>query len=103
MLTLTIKKKWFDAILSGEKKEEYRDVKPYYSQRFEKRWCARDKFLERIRFRNGYAKNSPSFVAKCSMRIGVGRPEWGADPDKQYYVLTIHEIEKEGGEDLSIE
>jgi len=25
MLTLTIKKKWMDMILSGEKKEEYRE------------------------------------------------------------------------------
>ena len=27
MLTLTIKKKWFDMIKSGIKKEEYREVK----------------------------------------------------------------------------
>ena len=34
MLTLPIKKKWFDMILSGEKKEEYREKKPYYTSRF---------------------------------------------------------------------
>ena len=34
MLTLPIKKKWFDMILSGEKKEEYRELKPYYKSRF---------------------------------------------------------------------
>lgn len=34
MLTLPIKKKWFDMILSGEKKEEYREIKPYYERRF---------------------------------------------------------------------
>ena len=28
-MILLIKKKWFDMILSGEKKEEYRDVKLY--------------------------------------------------------------------------
>ena len=27
MLILPIKKKWFDMILSGEKKEEYREIK----------------------------------------------------------------------------
>ena len=27
MLTLPIKKQWFDMILSGEKKEEYREIK----------------------------------------------------------------------------
>ena len=34
MLILPIKKKWFDMILSGEKKEEYREIKPYYTTRF---------------------------------------------------------------------
>ena len=33
MLTLPIKRKWFDMILSGEKKEEYREIKPYYESR----------------------------------------------------------------------
>ena len=27
-LHLTLKKNWFDLILSGEKKEEYREIKP---------------------------------------------------------------------------
>ena len=36
MLTLPIKKKWYDMILSGEKKEEYRAVSPYYTMRFRK-------------------------------------------------------------------
>ena len=35
MLTLPIKKKWFDMIKSGEKKEEYREIKPYWTKRFE--------------------------------------------------------------------
>ena len=34
MLTLPIKKKWFGMILSGEKKEECREIKPYYILRF---------------------------------------------------------------------
>lgn len=34
MLILPIKKKWFEMIASGEKKEEYREVKPYYTSRF---------------------------------------------------------------------
>lgn len=33
MLILPIKKKWFDMILSGEKKEEYREMKPYWETR----------------------------------------------------------------------
>lgn len=32
-LHLTLKKKWFDMILSGEKKEEYREIKYYWIKR----------------------------------------------------------------------
>ena len=32
-LTLSLKKQWFDMIKSGEKKEEYREIKPYYTSR----------------------------------------------------------------------
>ena len=35
MLILPIKKKWYDMILSGEKKEEYREIKPYYTKRLQ--------------------------------------------------------------------
>ena len=33
-LVLPIKRRWFDMIVSGEKKEEYRDIKSYYISRF---------------------------------------------------------------------
>ena len=36
MLILPIKKKWFDMIASGEKKEEYRNTSSYYMTRFAK-------------------------------------------------------------------
>lgn len=34
MLTLPIKKGWYDLIAGGVKKEEYREIKPYYDSRF---------------------------------------------------------------------
>lgn len=99
MLTLTIKKKWFDMILSGEKKEEYRDIKEYYEVRFTTvfgpgyMWGSRKKCRkEFIRFRNGYRPDSPSFVAECTLRQGKGRTEWGAEEGKRYYILKIHRI-----------
>lgn len=33
MLVLPIKKKWFYMIASGQKKEEYREVKEYWTKR----------------------------------------------------------------------
>ena len=99
MLTLPIKKKWFDMILSGEKKEEYREVKPYYITRFRNVWGYPEpwKEIHTIRFRNGYSKNSPSFLADVSLGIGTGKPEWGAEPNKKYYVLKIQEVITCGG------
>ena len=34
MLSLPIKMKWLEMIASGEKKDEYREIKPYWTTRF---------------------------------------------------------------------
>lgn len=124
MLTLPIRKKWFDMILSGEKKEEYREIKEYYETRFRNLFGAitihplypPDNFLDRsefellqgeavpeeirkdrvqeIIFRNGYSKNSEAIKARCRLWIGKGRPKWGAEQNKQYYILEILNVEK---------
>ena len=121
MLILTIKKKWFDMILSGEKKEEYREIKEYYETRFQNLFGAitiypssifshRSKYellqgeavpeeirkdcVQEIIFRNGYSKDSKAIKARCRLRIGEGKSEWGAEPDKQYYILEILDEEK---------
>lgn len=104
MLTLPIKKKWFDMILSGEKGEEYREIKPYYTSRFKKIFdmyphsnipYGTDK--REIKFRNGYGKDKPEFVARCTSDIKTGREDWGAEPGKEYYTLKIHEITERSG------
>lgn len=39
-LHLNLKKEWFDLISSGVKKEEYREIKQYWSDRFVAfMWC----------------------------------------------------------------
>lgn len=35
ILHLTLKKEWFDMVASGEKPEEYREIKPYWQSRLE--------------------------------------------------------------------
>ncbi len=99
MLILPIKKKWFDMILSGEKKEEYREVKPYYKSRFSNVFMMYPYSkipygtdYQQIMFRNGYSKKSPSFIADCTLDIKNGIQEWGAVPGVEYYVLTIGKI-----------
>lgn len=100
MLTLPIKKKWFDMILSGEKNEEYRKISPYYGDRFypytlkykSEASGVWKQIPASIRFRNGYSSGSPSFVAICTIDIGEGRPEWGAEPGRRYYRLHIEHV-----------
>lgn len=100
MLILPIKEKWFRMILDGVKLEEYREIKPYYTKRFQTIGLL-DKYglptVNRVNvmFRNGYSGNAPSFVADVGLDIKTGREEWGAEPGKEYYALRIHEIKED--------
>lgn len=91
MLVLPIKKKWFDMIISGEKKEEYREIKPYYDKRLGFFATGTGK-ITTIILRNGYSYDSPSMKVKVAVTIDYGKRGWGADPEIQYYVLKILEI-----------
>lgn len=91
-LHLTLKRKWFDLILSGEKTEEYRELKYYWCNRFcKKDWqnlklqidensLDWDKLqFKTITFTNGYGNDKPQFVIEFKgLKIGKGKPEWGA-------------------------
>ena len=112
MLTLPIKRKWFDMILTGEKTEEYREVKPYYTMRFRQFVslnpdvpdCAVEDLFRRaaqtggvkyrnVVLRNGYSWHSPAMRISGRIMIRQGRPEWGAAKGREYYVLTVDESE----------
>jgi len=97
MLVLPIKKKWFDMILSGEKKEEYREIKPYYTSRFLKVFnmvdgVPSDSKEVQIAFTNGYGNKVPAFIANCHLEMHEGSEEWGAEKDIVYYVLHVSQI-----------
>jgi len=95
MTTLPIKKKWFDMILSGEKKEEYREITDYYDVRFRNIWGYPAYWGEQhlVCLRNGYSASSPSIIVKCTLSIGYGLEEWGAEPKRKYFILRIVEVE----------
>lgn len=97
MLILPIKKKWFDMIASRKKTEEYREIKPYYRKRFETMGLLDVYGLPVVNkvwviFRNGYSTKSPQIDAEVTLDIKEGRPEWGAEPGVEYYVLKILRI-----------
>jgi hypothetical protein len=90
MLTLPIKKEWFDMIVAGEKKEEYREIKPYYLSRFQNHFYPDgNNDLITVRFRNGYGEDKPTIECQCKLSRGKGKEEWGAERNKEYFVLTI--------------
>lgn len=86
VLHLTLKKQWFDMIASGEKIEEYREIKPYWHNRlFGKKFDA-------IHFRNGYSKGSPSMMVELyGVTTGVGIKDWGAS-EAPVYILQLGAI-----------
>lgn len=94
ILYLTLKKEWFDKIKSGEKKEEYREKKPYYEHRFLhcSNWgcCCYGavKRFDWICFRNGYGKRVPQIFVKW---LGLAiRTDTGTGI--KYFVIKLGEV-----------
>lgn len=89
MLTLPIKRQWYDMILCGQKREEYREDNPYYRSRFEKLFDLSPEALADpvrqkasvLRLRNGYnaAADTMEITAVPStekaVRSGAPNPE----------------------------
>jgi hypothetical protein len=108
VLHLTLKKKWFDMIASGEKKEEYREVKPHWVGRIAKAYPGQiggdfmDKHIvvaykfkefDKIKFAHGYGLHRPFFYTECNgIDIGAGKPEWGAEPGTAYFIIKLGKI-----------
>ena len=129
-LHLVLKRKWWDMIASGEKKEEYREPKYYWYRRllnvdrdgygyfcescygdFEDLFRASNdsyheftlrlqqaiedgvfeyKEFDCVQFHLGYRKYAPRMTFEIEeISIGKGREDWGAEPDKLYFVIKL--------------
>lgn len=90
-LHLNLKKKWYDLIESGEKKEEYREVKPYWATRIEN-FNKNGNGL--ICFKNGYSKQARGMIVECK-GVDLGfcdtKPEWG-QPNETHYILKLGKV-----------
>jgi hypothetical protein len=92
-LRLPIKGKWFDKCISGEKKEEYRDIKPYYLRRF-KNHDNTFKPFKYVELINGYGHRSPRAVFECKgIREGLGDIRMGA-PFVYCYIIELGKMIK---------
>jgi len=86
-LKLTLKKKWFDMIASGVKKEEYRAPSRWIRSRLVHKVCAYDA----VDFTNGYGANKPFIrVEFLGFEFGDGKPEWGGT--KGVYIIKLGKI-----------
>ena len=95
-------------IKSGEKKEEYRECSEYWIARFQKLCSCFEYFhaaphnnvmrscsglnVDTLVFTLGYPKAGDTerrlTFKNPRIRIGTGKPEWGAVPGKLYFVIT---------------
>ena len=57
VLHLTLKKEWFDLMISGKKKVEYRKPSDWIISRLQKEY-------EVIKFTNGYGSDKPYFICE---------------------------------------
>jgi hypothetical protein len=100
VLKLTLKKIWFDMILSGRKKEEYREIKDYWVNRLteNKSYCQmgdsgyviNERKYDWVKFTNGYNKDSPSVTLKCEgIEISKGDSSIGAIENEYYFVIKL--------------
>lgn len=118
ILDLVLKHKWYDMIDRGEKKEEYREIKPYWEKRLldykrlseyvEKHYMElrikRVFFPHRaaienvcksfprgythVRFHRGYTSTTMIFTVS-DIDMGTGNPEWGAPTDRPVFIIKL--------------
>lgn len=89
---LPIKREWFDMILSGEKKEEYREFKPYWIRRLlgdknaysdpwpeqtEPMYFENPLKIETLTLTNGYGKDRPQLIVELvNIDLKHPNPAW---------------------------
>jgi hypothetical protein len=110
-LRLSLKTKWFEMTKAGTKTEDYRELSPYWSKRFgtpitwameayiQPDFCDTDGVGYTLNQTNykvnlmtlGYPKSTDTErilkLEHKGIEIRTGNPEWGAEPNKLYFVI----------------
>lgn len=99
-LQMSLKTKWFEMTKSGEKTEDYREINPYWCRRFIASGCwdingilvcnELKKFNINIMTLGFPSKDDKERIIQfehAGIEIREGRPEWGAEPGKIYFVI----------------
>ncbi len=103
-LHLTLKKKWFDMILSGEKTEEYRETKPYWVARLIVKGSVKQtdtgceitfKNFDKVHFYNGASPSLkyPNFIIEFKgVSFGKAKPEWSDNAQGDFFVIKLGNV-----------
>lgn len=113
-LRLSLKKKWFDLTKAGIKLEDYREITPYWVKRLlfngkiekemmnmviedmvryylKSSWQPNFKQFTTNTMTLGYPSNSDKeriiTFEHNGIEIGYGKEEWGAEPNKLYFII----------------
>ena len=120
VLDLSLTYFWYDMISSGVKKEEYRELKPFYWKRLvdldKYKGCYKGctdyyngfdgcinckyinwKYYDAVRFHRGQGSPVTMLVECKGIHIGTGKPEWGAVYNKNYFVIELGNILERNG------
>ena len=99
ILDLSLTYHWYDEIESGRKKEEYRQLKRFYYKRlldFSSGVCI-DNLInaqnfahyDAVRFHRGQGGKTTMLFKIEDIRIGYGRPEWGAPDNEKVFIIQL--------------
>jgi hypothetical protein len=115
ILELPLKKEWYNLIESGVKKEEYREIKPFWLKRLFTKESIKEinvdnvcnnveelitlystgkiklKQFDKVRFRYGYTKKTMTYYVR-NITIGKGNKDWGA-MDEPVFIISLGESE----------
>ena len=97
-LHLVLKRKWWDMIESGEKKEEYRTHSDYWTKRLvDGEYYGSDgldghKSFENVCFHLGYTNTTMTFRI-AHIYQGYGVPEWGGGKERVFIISLGERIE----------
>ena len=102
ILHATLEKKWFNMILAGIKKEEYRDIKPYWIKRLlnadftdDRKFVFDDnqRHYDAIQFTNGYGKTAPTMLVEYhGVKVGNTKEGWADSYKTEAFVLLLGKV-----------
>jgi len=100
ILKLTLEEKWFKLILSGKKKIEYREVKPWCTSRLVDKKTGKYREYDFVEFTWAYGKDRPQVIVEFkSTRKYLFRSAMGANGEELtyhngYYMIYLGEIKE---------